>query len=82
MDIILTMTLVTVLSAPPNYSLHLAGENGLDGPNSNYVGLSKEELIEKLTTSLGFSPEEVRTVFVGLEGPDGKYSNWHRESPG
>jgi len=72
------MTLVTVLLAPPNYSLHLAGENGFAGPNRNYASLSKEGLIEELRTLLGFSPEEIQRVFVSLEGPDGKYLNWHQ----
>jgi hypothetical protein len=72
------MILVTVLPAPPNYSLHLAGENGLAGPNSNYASLNREGLVEELKTQLGFSPDEIQKVFISVEGPSRKYLNWHR----
>jgi hypothetical protein len=72
------MTLVTVLPAHPNYSLHLAGKNGLGGPNSNYASLTREGLTERLKTLLAFSSDEIQKVFVSLDGPDRKYSNWHQ----
>jgi hypothetical protein len=72
------MILVTVLSVPPNYSLHLAGENGFAGPNSNYASLTTEGLIERLKTLLEFSPDEILKVFASLEGPDQKYLDWHQ----
>jgi hypothetical protein len=72
------MISVTVLPAGPNYSLHLAGENGFAGPNSNYESLDREGLIEKLKTLVGFSPDEVQEVLIRVEGLDRKYVDWHR----
>jgi hypothetical protein len=72
------MILVTVFLTGPNYSLHLAGENGIAGPNSNYATLDREGLIEELKTLMGFSPDEVQKVLIRVEGPDRKYVDWHQ----